>query len=202
MYYQSPLLYFPRATTLLLVDSTKGFGMYPTVKVAIFQMTQPPQTSLRVTVMVACSVQTLVHYAVKCSRPLDLKLSSKATLTRAVTGGKTAKTEVLPRFFRIERDSGAAPRCGHHYSSLVCQKSTVAALLTFAWIAGPEIDPSFSVCVMILLFCFQMISCKTQDSCFPVLNKICYAKYCQIFIIYPALLYQLLPTLNFWKLLP
>ena len=48
--------------------------------------------------MVAYSVGTLIHYAVECSRPLDLNLSSKAILTKAVTGGKTVKTEVLPGF--------------------------------------------------------------------------------------------------------
>ena len=83
----------------------------------------------------------LVHYAVKCSRPLDLKLSSKAILTRAVTGGKTAKTEVLPGFCRnAEMQKCAGDGQTLHCSGLASQKSAVVASF-----AGFAIDPSFSV---------------------------------------------------------
>jgi hypothetical protein len=58
-------------------------------------------------------------------------------LIRDATGGKTAKTEVLPAFCNIERGTGSgggAPICGHHYDGLASQKYVVANLLMVMFI--------------------------------------------------------------------
>ena len=49
---------------------------------------------------------------------------------RATTRSKTGKTAALPGFYGIERSSSSGMACqwfGHHYCSLACPKSMVAA---------------------------------------------------------------------------
>ena len=78
------------ANPLLLVDSTLSCGMYPTIKVAI------TFHSPWVTAMLACSVWMLVHCTMKCSRPSDVKSSSKVNLPFAwITGHPTHSTPPL-----------------------------------------------------------------------------------------------------------
>ena len=62
-----------KCITLLLADATLRFGMYPADKVAIFQHLVTPRFPQGD--HTTSSVQMLVHFVVKYSRPPDLKSS-------------------------------------------------------------------------------------------------------------------------------
>ena len=74
---------------LLLADVTLRCGMYPAGKVDISRHLAIPG-SLRLTILSASPVWTLVHCVVKHSRPPDLKSSTNVSLPFAwITGPAT-----------------------------------------------------------------------------------------------------------------